>query len=103
LCAEKGGAEAKIAEHKKTKEDQEAADKVSKQIEALPDDPAKASEADAQAAFDAFMKLTDAQKALLSDDAKQKVAAYKYFYEVKYAEGTEREGFIRALKIKVQI
>ena len=79
-------AEAKIAELKKADEDQKAAGVVSKQIEALPDVPAEASEADAQAAYGAYMALTDAQKALLSDDAKQKVAAYKYFYEVKYAE-----------------
>ena len=46
----------------------------------------KKEEADAQAAYGAYMALTDAQKTLLSDDAKQKVAAYKYFYEVKYAK-----------------
>ena len=71
---------------RKDKEDQEAADKVSGMIDALPDDPEKAGKDDAQAAYGAYMALTDAQKALLSDDAKQKVAAYKYFYEVKYAE-----------------
>ncbi len=70
----------------KDKEDQEAADKVSGLVEALPADPAEASEADAQAAFDAYMALTDAQKALITDDAKQKVAAYKFYYEARYAE-----------------
>ena len=81
-----GDCETALDKAKKADEDQKAADGVSKQIAVLPDDPAKASEADAQAAYGAYMALTDAQKALLSDDAKQKVAAYKYFYEVKYAE-----------------
>ena len=73
---------AKSEEQKKA--DQKAADEASKLIEALLD-PSQATEAEAMAAYNAYMALTDAQKALLSPAAQEKVAEYAYYYESQYA------------------
>jgi hypothetical protein len=69
-----------------SEEDKKAADDVTALLNNLPDDPKDANKADAQAAYTAYMALTDSQKALLGDDANEKVAVYKAFYEAQYAD-----------------
>ena len=78
--------------------DKKAADEASALIVKLPDDPAQATEADAQAAWAAYKALTDAQKVLLSSDAQQKVAAYKYYYEAQGAKAQKAK--LKSVKAK---
>lgn len=78
--------------------DQKAADEVSALIDKLPADPAQADPEVAKATLAAYWALTDAQRALLSDSAKQTVAVYKYFYEKQYAKAKKAK--LKSVKAK---